>query len=321
MALSFARRCVHAAMLAWVCTAMLLIAAGASFVHASPDASRAFSTGLFQPSQFEASRVPMRDNTLGGEQAPVAQLVARRQDKPEVPRSNPGGGLPQETRLQSQQAAGGAAGSVVPAAATGLLDFVGGQSRQSGRTRSARHGSQKPTVGTAPPEQWQEPDSRERPASAPVAQLEEHPPCKGTVRGSNPRVGSMLGTVRAAGHAASGADTQASVVRLASAPSVRGWQSRVPAVGRIIAHDRCSSIGRATGLQSGDAGSTPASGPTSTEQQVTKSAEHLGRARRRAPVSEGLTDSIEKQRLSRQPASLTGCAHCGSLVEPGKAVV
>lgn len=41
-------------------------------------------------------------------------------------------------------------------------DFVGGQSRQSGRTRGARRGSQTPPVVTAPTELWQEPDSREQ---------------------------------------------------------------------------------------------------------------------------------------------------------------
>jgi hypothetical protein len=37
-------------------------------------------------------------------------------------------------------------------------------------------------------------------------------------------------------------------------------------------------------------------------------ATHLGRAGRPAPVSEGLTDSFERQKLSRQPAPIARAA-------------
>jgi hypothetical protein len=51
-------------------------------------------------------------------------------------------------------------------------------------------------------------------------------------------------------------------------------------------------------------GSTPRRSSTSTEQQVTKSAERFGNAGRPASVSEGFTYSLDAQLRSRQPASI-----------------
>lgn len=264
---------------------------------------------------------------------------------------------------------------------------------------------------------------------APVAQSEEHPPCKGTVRGSNPRVGSTesvrhllpnrrggrlesscLGTkgivatdsadaddggktprsgatgiqhsendatetrpklplgrvqveVETAGETAHreriGFDGGQETSLIVLAGSVRheqpanvnrerqlGTRSRprgVNGVERVrrsssafgvstraglqrarvgaVVEIRCGGGGAAPGAglsrlktdyarerddvsSPADRGSIPRASSTSTEQQVTKSREHLGRARRRAPVSECLTDSSVSQRRAEQPAQL-----------------
>jgi hypothetical protein len=78
---------------------------------------------------------------------------------------------------------------------------------------------------------------------APVAQTVEHPPCERAVAGATPAAGSMLGTVRGAGHAPSGVYTHVRAVRLASALALYGWQSRFPAVGQDLGPENSFDVG------------------------------------------------------------------------------
>lgn len=131
---------------------------------------------------------------------------------------------------------------------------------------------------------------------APVAQLEEHPPCKGTVRGSNPRAGSteLVRQLLPNRHEGRLENSSLETKGVFAKVMLLGWSAAVDLSG-----DRWAFNPRG-------AGSTPAGGATSTPNEVSRV--HLGSVGRPAPTSISLVDSSTAQRRAEQPAPIARAA-------------
>jgi len=301
MGISSARKRVHAAGFAYVRTVMLAIS-GPSSAHARSRVAavqrQSFSTALYQSSQFEAPRVSLRNNN-----SHVEQRHGGRRDAVTVSRRVTCSDRAHETAWLG-------VGDLSPGG--GVVRCVPTEVHQG------------VALGCAPPPNG---PNHKRVSSSADPRDGGSPSCSAKEGGSDAPTPPKEGPL----HQVSGGLNTETCLRLTPAVghfgcSEKDWvagrgasASMLPALYEFAkpVHGRGSPGGEsAVAAPVAQPGSAPRAHlvevarsnrvgvSTSTEQQVTKSREHLGRASRLAPVSDYLTESSVSQRRAEQPAQL-----------------